>query len=435
MIRRVGVAAMIVAGCQWDVVIGQQSAPIQLDVPVFDAPDAAVSDAAMSDAAIATDRGVPADRLTSNDLPDAATVDVITPTDRPEAPTGSITGLSLGDAFTCVTRSDRSVWCWGANDRGQLGRGGTVDSPLPARVRGLSDVVAIAAGGAHACAIRMDLGVWCWGANDHGQLGDGTTADRAEPVRAGTLEASSLSVGASHSCAHHGSSVHCWGANDRGQLGDGTTSDRAAPTAIAGAMSAVRCGRAHTCANTAAGVDCWGANDLGQLGDSTSNDRLTPVSVHGAAGCTLLAVGAAHGCARELPDRVRCWGEGARGARGDGSVAALREATRVDPWTGSIKMAAGESFTCASSGSSEFRCAGRNDRGQLGQPGAMDQLMPTQLIALTISRADFTSLAAGRAHACTALNDGTLWCWGDNRRGQVGDGFGESLASPERVWR
>lgn len=413
-------AALTLAGCQWDIVIGQQSAAVQLDVPVVSPVDAAVADA----------RDAPAIADVS-DVPR----DVPIPNDRPEEPMGSLTGLALGDAFTCATRSDGSAWCWGANDRGQLGRGDTNDSPRPGRVEGLTEVLAIAAGAEHACVIRRDASVWCWGANDRGQLGDGTTADRAVPVRVAGLTADALSAGGAHTCAALGEVTSCWGANDLGQLGDGTTSDRPAPTRVPGSRRGVRCGRSYTCANTSAGIDCWGANDLGQLGDGLTASRSSPSAVTGAAGFALLAVGPNHACARGPGEVVRCWGDGARGARGDGSTETLREATATDRWMGAIKMTAGEGFTCASSGFSDVRCAGRNDRGQVGDDSLTDRDAPVSLLRLTVSRADFSSLVAGRAHACTALNDGTLWCWGDNRRGQLGADYGDPLPGPERIWR
>ncbi|MFO0628487.1 MAG: hypothetical protein U0325_23140 [Polyangiales bacterium] len=78
---------------------------------------------------------------------------------------------------------------------------------------------------------------------------------------------------------------------------------------------------------------------------------------------------------------------------------------------------------------------GRNDRGQLGDQATDDRATPAPVLRLTTARVDFIAVAVGRAHACAILNDGTLWCWGENARGQVGAGFGEAVRSPERVWQ
>ena len=146
-------------------------------------------------------------------------------------------------------------------------------------------------------------------------------------------------------------------------------------------------------------------------------------------------MGADHACARDAEFRTRCWGDGARGALGNGMTAPLREATGVTAWNGVLRMTAGAGFTCGSVGFSEMRCAGRNDRGQVGDSSGMDRAAPVSVLQLTTARADFVQLTAGRAHVCTVLNDGTLWCWGENARGQIGDAFGEFLNAPERVWR
>jgi alpha-tubulin suppressor-like RCC1 family protein len=102
---------------------------------------------------------------------------------------------------------------------------------------------------------------------------------------------------------------------------------------------------------------------------------------------------------------------------------------------GGAALRGGDGFTCGSTGFSDLRCTGRNDRGQLGDTETADQSRPVSVLRLTSARADFNAIAAGRAHACAIVNDGTLWCWGENARGQVGMGFGEVVRSPERVWQ
>lgn len=101
--------------------------------------------------------------------------------------------IAAGPAHFCARRADRTVVCWGRNGYGQLGNGTRETAPEPVVVPGLRDIVAIAAGGigadasddaAHTCALDEGGRVWCWGANDSGQLGDGTREDRYSPVRA-----------------------------------------------------------------------------------------------------------------------------------------------------------------------------------------------------------------------------------------------------------
>ncbi len=148
-----------------------------------------------------------------------------------------VQGVSAGrGGHTCAIDGVGDVWCWGANDRGQLGLGrpddgGTpvVQALVPQRVTGPSGVQTVAAGREHTCAIDGVGGVWCWGANDRGQLGLGDRSDRDEPERVeGLSGVRRLTAGYFHTCAiDEAGALWCWGANGVGQLGieDGIGSD------------------------------------------------------------------------------------------------------------------------------------------------------------------------------------------------------------------
>jgi hypothetical protein len=87
-----------------------------------------------------------------------------------------VTAIAAGAQHSYALKGDGSVWAWGENSHdgafyGALGDGTTKDSRTPVRARGLSGVVAIAAGGQHALARKADGSIWTWGWNDYGQLG------------------------------------------------------------------------------------------------------------------------------------------------------------------------------------------------------------------------------------------------------------------------
>ncbi|HEY6478279.1 MAG TPA: RCC1 repeat-containing protein, partial [Polyangia bacterium] len=117
-----------------------------------------------------------------------------------------------------------------ANDRGQLGLGATSAAvATPASVMGIASAASgVSAGGAHSCAELTNGSVWCWGANDSGQLGDGTTVDRPMPARVAGA-AGAVSAGALHTCASAAGHTRCWGSDTSGQLGDGATLIISAP--------------------------------------------------------------------------------------------------------------------------------------------------------------------------------------------------------------
>ena len=89
-------------------------------------------------------------------------------------------------------KSDATVVCWGA-DLASLADGGTGSSFTPVAIKGpagvglLGNVLSIAPGFRHACALKKDGSVWCWGKNDRGQLGDGTKVDSPYPVKVTNL--------------------------------------------------------------------------------------------------------------------------------------------------------------------------------------------------------------------------------------------------------
>lgn len=257
-----------------------------------------------------------------------------------------VTGIAAGSLHTCAI-AEGGVWCWGRDDSGELGSRERVATcgfyqrlpcrASPVRVPGLDGVTAVAAGEAHTCAIAAGS-VHCWGANDRGQLGRGSGAGGPEPAPVPSVTgASALAAGARHTCALVAGKLLCWGANERGQLGDGTTADRSQPVPVPGlsGVTALATGARHTCAAAADGVHCWGTNEEGQLGLAASAEpRSEPARVSGlGADVTGLAAGIDHTCALLGKGRVRCWGDDDFGQLGDGvGRAASRGPLEVAAW-------------------------------------------------------------------------------------------------------
>lgn len=200
-----------------------------------------------------------------------------------------VTGVSnavqvrAGENMSCALTGSGSVYCWGDNAVGQLGRG----SPggyftTAALVTGITNAASISVGDGHACALTEDQEVYCWGANNWGQLGDGTNSHRASPVF--TLSgATDIAVGRLHACAATPTGIYCWGGNTDGQLGNGTATDSNIPVAVTGITGgqAVRAGQWSTCGvDNNAELQCWGDNGSWQLGiSSTGSHYNTPQPV------------------------------------------------------------------------------------------------------------------------------------------------------------
>jgi len=321
-----------------------------------------------------------------------------------------VDALSAGTSHTCAMVAGEAR-CWGANDKGQLGRAGPA-SYVPVQPWGLTGTVsAIAAGWTHTCAIA-DGEVWCWGDDTYGQLGDGSSGaassgptPRKVASLAGVL---AIAAGSGHTCAATATQLFCWGRNDFGQVGDGTTSEpRVVPTAVPGVSGplAVALGQSHTCAQTSSGVSCWGANDRGQLGSGNVTPSFTPfASLNGAL---FLGLGANHSCAGDS-SRLYCWGANTQDQVYRSGPDQL---SPKDVLSNARAVVGGVGHTCAVTTNQEMKCWGLNDKEQLGNSGSgheeSDPISGVQ------------AAAAGYKHTCVVKNGGAR-CWGSNDWGQLG---------------
>jgi alpha-tubulin suppressor-like RCC1 family protein len=174
-----------------------------------------------------------------------------------------------------------TVHCWGRNDFGQLGDGTTTSKSVPTQVFTLSLPLGalrggIAAGRFHTCLhitkSIVDADVYCWGRNDRGQLGDNSVIGKRTPVKVSDISFSKIALSDRHSCGISVGQVGCWGGNEYGQVGDGTTMDRRTPVWLTGPWLAsdVVATETDTCALQSDAVYCWGLNGYGQVGDGVA---------------------------------------------------------------------------------------------------------------------------------------------------------------------
>lgn len=240
---------------------------------------------------------------------------------------GGIAQLRSGLYYGAALTEDGRVRTWGLEGHGQLGLG-TVDTAVVPTDVPVSDVrfvdVAASPAGAFTCAVSSTGEVYCWGANERGQLGDGTFADRATAGKVLGLSSRAVQVtcGRAHACALlETTRVACWGASDLGQLGKGKGAARPSAEVITSLpdLVEVRAGHDHTCSRAKSGeITCWGSDDKGQLsGTPLGTQEVGPrVSLHAEFGAEYVAAGGKHSCAM-AKGQVRCWGSNTAGQRGD----------------------------------------------------------------------------------------------------------------------
>ena len=274
--------------------------------------------------------------------------------------------VAAGAKHTCALLNG-DVYCWGNNNYGQLGDGDTSDSDVPEAVVGLpSNIVEIAAGDEHTCARTSGGAVYCWGRNDKGQLGTFLDLDPTTPSQVGLSgNASGITAGDKYTCAALTSGgAQCWGENNEGQIGDGTKTDRALPTNVSGLtqdLVAIDAGAQYTCGVATNGsLMCWGRLNLGA-------SLLTPQQIV-SSDVRSVSVGKNHACVAVISSQAMCWGDDSRGQLGDGGGF-------VDTTTPSLvtllpndllEVEAGDEHTCSVHASGDAFCWGDNNIGQLG---------------------------------------------------------------------
>jgi alpha-tubulin suppressor-like RCC1 family protein len=356
----------------------------------------------------------------------------------------TLSGSSTG-AVTIVDDDDpvapaSNLFTWGYNDSGQLGDGTTTHDSVPALVD-IGEPATwddVSAGFSHTCALRDDGTVWCWGDNFWGQLGDGTTTNRAVPAQMGTDDDwRMVSAGGGHTCGvRDDNTAWCWGRNDSGQVGDDTTTEAHEPVQVpddgVGWATVQAAKGGHTCGTKVNGtLWCWGLNNQGQLGNGTVVNSESPVQVGSDGGWATVSGGLYHTCAThedfdEVDWALFCWGYNGFGQLGDGTATSRRVPTLTwfDAHDWSLLVSAGNYHTCAVKGSGTLWCWGYNDQGQLGDGTTTPRSAPTQVG----TESTWDGVAAGGIHSCGVKEDFSLWCWGGNVWGSLGDGsFDDSL--------
>ena len=282
-------------------------------------------------------------------------------------------------------------------------------------------------------------GAWAWGWNLLGQLGDGTTTDKNSPVSVvgGFTDWVQISARSGHTAAVRANgTVWAWGAGRFGRLGDGTTTDKNSPVSVVGGFTdwvQVSAGNAHTAAVRANGtVWAWGVNWNGRLGDGTTTDKNSPVSVVGGfTDWVQISAGADHNAAVRANGTVWAWGNNFAGQLGDGTTTDKNSPVSVvGGFTDWVQISGGDSHTAAVRANGTVWAWGSNFAGQLGDNTATGRSSPVSVVG---GFTDWVTVNAGGAHTAAVRANGTAWAWGYNSRGGLGDGTETFRTSPVSV--
>ena len=326
---------------------------------------------------------------------------------------------------TIALKSDGTVWAWGANFMGQLGDGTTFNSVnVPALVPGLGGVVEIDAGGNHSLALKSNNTIWAWGENSFRQSGETEQQSRPRASQIAGLTGAfiAISAGEQHSLAlRSDGTVWGWGGNGGGQLGNGSTAFSTYPPVQASLTNviAISAGSNFSLALKSDGtVWGFGGNPNGALGQPINTPfSSTPLQVNGLANVKAIAAGGIHSMALKQDGTVWSWGENSQGqlgsGEGNGSFPVPRQVVGL---TNVVAIAAGYRHSLALKSDGSVWAWGNNVSGQLGNDTNVNSNVPVLVANLTA-----TSVTAGNTHSGALLPNGTIRTWGSNANGELGD--------------
>jgi len=373
--------------------------------------------------------------------------------------------ISASSGHTAAIMEDGSLWAWGDNRWGHLGDGtsGGWDnySTIPARIGADYNWVFVSTGAWHNVAIRTDGSLWAWGWNQHGQLGNGTTDNSFIPIRIGTdyswayVSAGGSTGGGAGEFGHTvaikaDGSLWAWGGNMFGQLGNGnggggwgvsgTRYNVLTPTRIGtdyNWASVSTSGGAHTVAiRTDRSLWAWGDNNWAQFGDGTATSRNIPTRIGRDYDWASVSAGGNDGegftVAIKRDGSLWAWGRNNAGQIGDGTRTDRHAPTRIGTPTGWASVSAGNSHVVAIKADGTLWAWGYNGSGQLGNGTSGRNNYSHTPIRMGVAT-NWAAIATGGSHTVAATDNGYLWTWGTNMRGQLGDSTTRNRNTPIRV--
>lgn len=314
------------------------------------------------------------------------------------------------------------VWGWGLNNRSQLGDGTTSNKNTATRNSNLQGFSMISTGLLQNIGLRSDGTVWMWGENHVGQPLSLTQVEGLESIV-------SISSGLQHFLAlKEDGTVWAWGSNDFGMLGDGTMNHTNIPVKVVGMDSVVAIVGSYY--NSMAlkedgTVWIWGLGTRGVLGFDAPPEfkQLTPIQVQGLENITQVDLSYLHGAALKKDGTVWTWGFNESGQLGDGSFISRSTPSMVEGITNVNKISVSYAQTLALKNNGEVWAWGNNYYGELGDgTGVEKRWVPVRTAHLE----GIVDIEAGELYSLAVKRNGSIWAWGNNMYGQLGNGTATS---------
>jgi alpha-tubulin suppressor-like RCC1 family protein len=346
--------------------------------------------------------------------------------------------VSSGSNYTAAIKTDGTLWTWGWGSNGRLGNNSTTTVSTPVTTfTGGTNWRQVSCGEAYTAAIKTDGTLWTWGYNGQGQLGDNTLGQKLTPITtfAGGTNWKQVDCGRLHTLAiKTDGTLWSWGRSAFGALGRVQNFNISTPvTTFAGGTNWAGTATGgvnelYTVTVSAAiksdgTLWTWGFGTLGELGNNTQGVASTPVTTF-SGGTNWRQIASGGTAAIKTDGTLWLWGFQNSGRLGNGAISSLT----VNPIT---TFAGGTNWRMVSTNTlSNFTAAiktdgtlwvwGNNNRATLGDNTTINKSTPVTTFA---GGTNWSQVSCGRDYTAAIKTDGTLWTWGYNQNGVLGNGY------------
>jgi alpha-tubulin suppressor-like RCC1 family protein len=284
--------------------------------------------------------------------------------------------------------------------------------------------------------------LYTWGSNTYGQIGDSSTTNRTSPVLIGTgTNWTYIACGELHSVAvKSDGTLWAWGYNLYSRLGDSTTTNRTTPVKIGTATNWVKVNSesAYSIAiNSEGKLLAWGLNTYGQLGDGSTTNRTTPKQIGIGTNWSQVDCGENHTVAIKSDGTLWVWGRNNFGQLGDSTTTDKTSPIQIGTGTNWSQIVCSGydsyynngGYTIAVKSDGTLWAWGSNGNGQLGDGSTITRISPVKIGTAT----NWSKVATNDFHSAAIKTDGSLWAWGTNYNGQLGDGTTTGRTAPVKI--
>lgn len=342
--------------------------------------------------------------------------------------------VSPGGAHTLAIRDGGAIFTWGRNNNGQLGLGTTGGQQnAPQQVGSDFNWQTITAGNSHNLAIKTTGTLWAWGSNADGQIGVGSNAARFNsPQQIGiATDWSKISTGDEFCIAlKTDGTLWTWGDNTYGQLGDNSTADKNAPVQVGTATDWIQisAGTDHALALKSNGtLWAWGRNNVGQFGTASPTSSLVPIQIGTDTNWNKIFAAREHSIAVKTDFTYWVWGANTNGQFGNGTTTSSATPTAITGFNNPVHLSKGHQHSVIIKQDGTLWSSGGNASGQLGNGNNTQQTTPIQENTLATN---WMIVSSRVSHTAALKSDGTLYTWGANLFGQLGDGTTSAKNTP-----